>query len=127
MNYHRLTVAGRATATVVCIALAGVGCGSAPIHRGSPAAAGAGKRAPRALLSRLTPATLETQISGLQQRVGISVEAVHCPRDVPILNGHTLTCVTTQTNGAPVRTRVTPTNAGLGLAGYQFPLRAGTP
>ena len=127
MNYHRLTVAARATATVGCFALAGVGCGSSPVYRGSSAAAVAGKPAPRALLKRLTPATLETQISGLQQRVGISVKAVHCPRDVQIVNGRTLTCVTTRTKGAPVRTRVTPTNAGLGLARYQFPLPAGTP
>ena|SRR5450755_606430 len=127
MNYHRFTVAARTTATIGCLALAGGGCGSSSVHGGTSAPAVAGKPARAALVTRLTPATLEAQIRELQQRVGISVKAVSCPKDVRILTGRTLRCVTTLTSGAPIRTTVTPTNAGLGLARFQFPLPTGTP
>lgn len=126
VNY-RVIVAASATATVGFLVLTGAGCGSSPVHRGNRAPAVGDKPAPGAQLKRLTPATVETQIRDLQQRVGISVKSVHCPRHVEIMNGHTFRCVTTLRKGAAITTMVTPTNVALGLARFQFPLPPGLP
>jgi hypothetical protein len=121
MNYNFLSVAMRTTAAIGTLALATAGCGASPVHHGgSRPATAAGKAAHEAVLQRLTPATVEAQITVLQQRVGLSVKSVHCPGHGQILNRRTFTCVTTLASGAPIRTMVTPTNVTRGLARFQF-------
>jgi len=117
---NRVIVAASATATVGFLVLTGAGCGSSPVHVGNRAPAVGGKPAPGD--QRLTPATVETQIRDLQQRVGISVKSVRCPRHVEIMNRHTFRCETTLRKGVTITTMVTPTNVALGLAQFQFPL-----
>jgi hypothetical protein len=122
MNYHFLSVAARTAAGIGALALAGAGCGTSAVHRGNRPLAVASKPAHGPSLQRLTAASLETQISTAQQRIGLSVRSVHCPRTVQILAGRTFTCVTTLAKGSPISTTVTPTNATLGLVRMQFPL-----
>lgn len=119
---------------LLVLAGAGAGCGSSapqpggtsrPTEPGSSAPAATGKASPGGALTRLTPATVESQISQLQQRTGLSVKAVRCPKHGQISNGHTFTCVTTLSRGQSVTTHVTPTNAALGLARFQFSLPRG--
>lgn len=124
MNHLLRNVPARAAIVGAAAALFTVGCGSTAVHRGSAPAAHTGKPRQLAAVRALTPARVETQIAVLQQRVGLSVQAVHCPRQVRIRDGHSFTCITTLAGGGPVKTTVTPTRADLGDARFQFPLRS---
>jgi hypothetical protein len=138
MTKHFPLIAARSTLVIGALALAGAGCGAAANHHAGAAvanhpASGAavshrvsrpttGKPQITGAVQRLTPATTEAQITALQQRVGLSVKSVRCPRHVEIVNRHTFTCVTTLAKGAPITTTVTPTNAAQGEAHFVFPL-----
>jgi hypothetical protein len=73
-------------------------------------------------LKPLTPKRVEKQIAEIQQRSGIAVKSVHCPRNVVIRKGRRFKCVTEQKDGDPITTTVTPTNVRLGLAKFLFTL-----
>jgi hypothetical protein len=120
MTKHFSLVAARSTLVIGALALASAGCGGAATHHATrPAAA---KPRPAGALHRLTPTTTEAQITALQERVGLAVKSVQCPRHVQIVNRRAFTCVTTLAKGAPIATTVTPTNAAQGTARFQFPL-----
>jgi Domain of unknown function (DUF4333) len=124
MNHHLRKVTARTAVGVIgSLALVTVGCGSTKVHHTARPVAASGKARQVAAIHALTPATAETQIAALQQRIGLSVTAVHCPRGMAIQDGHPFTCITTLARGGPIKTTVTPTRAELGDARFQFPLR----
>jgi hypothetical protein len=119
-------VAARTTLVIGALALASAGCGGAATHHAGRPAVGkasrptAARSLPAGAVHRLTPTTTEAQITTLQERIGLAVKSVQCPRHVEIVNRRTFTCVTTLAKGAPIKTTVTPTNAAQGVARFQF-------
>lgn len=125
MNHHLRKVTARTAVGVIgSLALVTAGCGSTKVHHTARSVTDSGKPRQVAVIHALTPATAETQIATLQERVGLPVQAVNCPRGVAIQDGHPFTCITTLARGGPVKTTVTPTRADLGDARFQFPLRS---
>jgi hypothetical protein len=125
MNHHLRKVTARTVLGLIgSLALVTAGCGSTKVHHTAPPVNDSGKPQQLAAIHALTPAIAETQIAALQQRVGLLVSAVHCPRGVPIQNGRPFTCITTLARGGVINTTVTPTRADLGDARFQFPLRS---
>lgn len=125
MNHHLRKVTARTAVGVIgSLALVTAGCGSTKVNHTAPPITDSGKPRQVAAIHALTPATAETQIAVLQQRIGLSVSAVRCPRGVAIQDGRPFTCITTLTKGGHIRTTVTPTRADLGDARFQFPLRS---
>src|SRR5947209_12385200 len=126
MNHHLLRAPARTAVGIIgSLALVTAGCGSTKVHHTAPPVTDSGKPRLLAAIHALTAETAETQIATLQERVGLPVRAVHCPRGLAIQDGHPFTCITTLARGGPIRATVTPTRADLGDARFQFPLSSG--